>query len=184
MNYYETLYIVHPALESGRLKDIIVNIEDSLKKLGGKSLAIELWGRRKLSYFIDKQKYGTYVLFQYNAEGNCTNKLSIELEHNPNILAYLTTVIDSNDVLSIEEDLEVQIAGKTREVEKSGTSENKEDQTNIEESLNKDEDTEKEISKENSNKETSQDVIDEISTNDDKVNQENPDEQSAENIEE
>ena len=27
MNYYETLYIVHPALESGRLKDIIMSVK-------------------------------------------------------------------------------------------------------------------------------------------------------------
>ena len=27
MNYYETLYIIHPALEAGRLKDIIMDVE-------------------------------------------------------------------------------------------------------------------------------------------------------------
>ena len=32
MNYYETLYIVHPALDAGRLKDIITGVDDSLKK--------------------------------------------------------------------------------------------------------------------------------------------------------
>ena len=118
MNYYETLYIVHPALESGRLKEIIMDVEDSLKKLGGSSLAIELWGKRKLAYFIDKQKYGTYVLVQYNGEGKCTNDFAVELEHNPNILAYLTTNINQDNVIEQEEDLETQIAGKTREAER------------------------------------------------------------------
>ena len=118
MNYYETLYIVHPALESGRLKEIIMDVEDSLKKLGGGPLAIELWGKRKLAYFVDKQKYGTYVLVQYNGEGKCTNNFAVELEHNPNILAYLTTKINQNDVIKQEEDLETQIAGKTREAER------------------------------------------------------------------
>ena len=118
MNYYETLYIVHPALESGRLKEIIMDVEDSLKKLGGSSLAIELWGKRKLAYFIDKQKYGTYVLVQYNGEGKCTRDFAVELEHNPNILAYLTTNINQDNVIEQEEDLETQIAGKTREAER------------------------------------------------------------------
>ena len=118
MNYYETLYIVHPALESGRLKDIIMDVEDSLKKLGGGPLAIELWGKRKLAYFIDKQKYGTYVLVQYNGDGKCTRDFAVELEHNPNILAYLTTNINQDDVIEQEEDLEKQIAGKTREAER------------------------------------------------------------------
>ena len=118
MNYYETLYIVHPSLEAGRLKDIIIGVEDSLKKMGGNPLTIELWGKRKLAYFIDKQKYGTYVLVQYNGKGKCTSNFAIELEHNPNILAYLTTNINQNDIIEQEEDLETQIAGKTRESER------------------------------------------------------------------
>ena len=118
MNYYETLYIIHPSLESGRLKDIIMEVEASLKYLGGGPLAIELWGIRKLAYFIDKQKYGTYVLLQYNGEGKCTRDFAVELEHNPNILAYLTTNINQDDVIEQDEDLETQIAGKTREAEK------------------------------------------------------------------
>ena len=118
MNYYETLYIIHPALESGRLKDIIMDVEGGLKKMGGDPLAIELWGKRRLAYFIDKQKYGTYVLVQYNGEGQCPHNFAIELEHNPNILAHLTTSIDQDDVIEQKEDLETQIAGKTREAER------------------------------------------------------------------
>ena len=36
MNYYETLYIVHPALEAGRLKDIILSVDG--KSIEGLSL--------------------------------------------------------------------------------------------------------------------------------------------------
>ena len=112
MNYYETLYIVHPSLESGRLKDIILSVEESLKKIGGSPLAMELWGKRKLAYFIDKQRYGTYVLLHYNGEGKCTGEFAVELEQNPNILAYLTTSIEKENVLEQAEDLDTQIAGK------------------------------------------------------------------------
>ena len=139
MNYYETLYIVHPALDAGRLKDIIMGVEDSLKKMGGDPLAIELWGKRKLAYFIDKQKYGTYVLVQYNGEGKCTSNFAVELEHNPNILAYLTTSIEKEKVIEQEEDLETQIAGKTREAERSEV--RKEKKTTIAETENKESDT-------------------------------------------
>jgi len=120
MNYYETLYIVHPSLEAGRLKDIILGVEESLKKMGGAPLALELWGKRKLAYFIDKQKYGTYVLVQYNGEGKCTGEFAVELEHNPNILAYLTTCIEKENVMEQTEDLDAQIAGKSREARNEG----------------------------------------------------------------
>ena len=122
MNYYETLYIVHPSLESGRLKDIILSVEESLKKIGGSPLAMELWGKRKLAYFIDKQKYGTYVLLHYNGEGKCTGEFAVELEQNPNILAYLTTSIEKENVLEQVEDLDTQIAGKTRESQRTESS--------------------------------------------------------------
>ena len=119
MNYYETLYIVHPSLESGRLKDIILGIEESLKKIGGSPLAMELWGKRKLAYFIDKQKYGTYVLLHYNGEGKCTGEFAVELEQNPNILPYLTTSIEKENVLEQTDDLDTQIAGTTREAQRA-----------------------------------------------------------------
>ena len=122
MNYYETLYIVHPSLESGRLKDIILGVEESLKKIGGSPLAMEFWGKRKLAYFIDKQKYGTYVLLHYNGEGKCTGQFAVELEQNPNILAYLTTSIEKENVLEQTDDLDTQIAGKTRESQRAESS--------------------------------------------------------------
>ena len=115
MNYYETLYIVHPALESGRLKDIILSLEESLNKLGGKTLSIDLWGKKKLAYLIDKQKYGTYVQLQFTGEGNCTSSFGLELEHNPNVMSYLTTLIEESDVVEQENDLDTQIAGHSRE---------------------------------------------------------------------
>ena len=118
MNYYETLYIVHPALESGRLKDIILSLEESLKKMGGKTLSIDLWGKKRLAYLIDKQKYGTYVQLQFTGEGDCVSSFALELEHNPNVLSYLTTLIEEADVIEQENDLDTQIAGQFRESQK------------------------------------------------------------------
>ena len=118
MNYYETLYIVHPALESGRLKDIILSLEEKLKNLGGKVLSIDLWGKKRLAYLIDKQKYGTYVQLQFTGEGNCTSSFEMELEHNPNIISYLSTLIEEADVVEQENDLDTQIAGQSREAQR------------------------------------------------------------------
>ncbi len=117
MNFYETLYIVHPALESGRLKDIISSLGESLKKMGGKTLSIDLWGKKRLAYLIDKQKYGTYVQLQFTGEGNCCSSFEMELEHNPNVLSYLTTLIEKADVVEQENDLDIQIAGQSREIQ-------------------------------------------------------------------
>ena len=130
MNYYETLYIVHPALESGRLKDIILSLEESLKKLGGKILFIDLWGKKRLAYLIDKQKYGTYVHLQFTSDGDCISSFGLELEHNPNVLSYLTTLIEEGDVVKQEKDLDTQIAGQSRESQKKDDRSKNEDEKN------------------------------------------------------
>ena len=99
MNYYETLLIIHPALEAGRLKDTILSVEENLKNEKAAILSIEVWGKKRLAYLIEKQKYGTYVKIQFSGLGNIIKKLEIELQHNTNILSYLTQTINKSNIL-------------------------------------------------------------------------------------
>ena len=132
MNYYETLYIVHPALESGRLKDIILSIQDTMTKMNINIFGTNIWGKKKLAYLIDKQKYGTYVLVQFESDGTVNNKISVELEHNPNILSYLTSRIDEaeldKNVMSIDEQIGGSVPSDTKT--ESVTEESTEESTN------------------------------------------------------
>ena len=109
MRFYETLYIVHPALESGRLKDIIMELESHITKDDGKILATDIWGKKKLAYLINKQKYGTYILVQFNADGSKVSSLNQELEHNPNILSYMTTRIEEEEIIQDSVGIEEQL---------------------------------------------------------------------------
>jgi len=111
MNYYETLYIVHPALESGRLKDIILSTQSMFEGMNIEVLNTDIWGKKKLAYLIDKQQYGTYVLVQLKSNGQDINKISTELEHNPNILAYLTNRITESEIQKNPRTLDEQILG-------------------------------------------------------------------------
>ena len=111
MNYYETLYIIHPALESGRLKDIILSTQSMFEGVNIEVLCTDLWGKKKLAYLIDKQQYGTYVLLQLKSSGEDINKISTELEHNPDILAYLTSKISESDINTDVRTLDEQILG-------------------------------------------------------------------------
>ncbi len=109
MAYYETMYIVHPALEAGRLKDLIVSVESTVKDFGGKTHTIEAWGKKKLAYPINKEKYGMYVLFQFESDGTKNKDLNTTLDHNTNVLAYLTTKIDKNQLLEEKSSLDNQL---------------------------------------------------------------------------
>tara|TARA_B110000014_G_C19938001_1_gene485292 strand:+ start:223 stop:765 length:543 start_codon:yes stop_codon:yes gene_type:complete len=111
MNYYETLYIVHPALESGRLKDIIISIQSMIESKDIKVLCTDYWGKKKLAYLIDKQQYGSYVLVQLQSSGDNINKINAELEHNADVLSYLTSRIDESNLIKDSRSLDDQILG-------------------------------------------------------------------------
>ena len=118
MEFYETTYILHPALQEGRLNDTIKVIEKKVQSFGAEILHSENWGRKKLSYLIDKEKYGTYVKIQFSGKNDCAQKLGTELEHNSNILSHLTISIKENDLVKQENDLDTQIAGHSRDLKK------------------------------------------------------------------
>ena len=48
MNYYETVYIIHPALQEGRLNDIVEKIHNKLEELTGKILYVNSEDKLKL----------------------------------------------------------------------------------------------------------------------------------------
>ena len=103
MGFYETTYILHSALQEGRLNDIINAIENKIKSLDAEILYSDNWGRKKLSYLINKEKYGTYVYLQFKLKDlNKLAELTSEFEHNPNILRYLNIKIDEEDIIKSE----------------------------------------------------------------------------------
>ena len=143
MNFYETMYIVHPALQAGRLEDIVDNINTRIDTLKGKRIYIDNLGKKKLSYAIDKQKYGTYILIQFEMDGDGVQELSNEFEHNANILRYLINRIEESDVLEQKE-----IVSETKETvrkepdnkekksdEKSEETENTSDEKQVEDNV-------------------------------------------------
>ena len=100
MKFYETTYIVHSALQEGRLNDIIESVNSFVKSSDGEILYFDNWGRKKLSYMIEKQKYGTYVFFQFKiSDVSKIKNLNMEFEHNSNILRSLIVNIEKEDIL-------------------------------------------------------------------------------------
>ena len=159
MLYYETMYIAHPALEGGRLKDLILSIEKSMDKLGGKTCAINVWGKKKLAYSINKEKYGIYILFQFQSDGANNKAFQLDLEHNPNILAHLTTKINENEILQDLSDLDIQLGlskpSKSKELDNNSVADSEESDQVTEKSTTDEADSNEasEAASEDSNKE-------------------------------
>ena len=122
MGIYETTYILHPALQEGRLNDIVNTIEKKAISLGAEILYSDNWGRKELAYYIDKEKYGTYIFFQYKlSDLNNLKELSGEFEHNPNVLRYLNIKIAEQDIMKAK----IKESGNSEKDENSSVEEKK-----------------------------------------------------------
>jgi len=90
MRHYETLFIINPELTE---EDITITVDKFSNILTGRGAMIgkvDLWGRRKMAYEINKFSKGYFVLFDYGA----TPEVVIEIERNfkidENIIRFLT----------------------------------------------------------------------------------------------
>ena len=65
MSFYETLYIVDPNLENKALEKTMDSIGKELETTKSKIINHHFWGKKRLAYPIDRQKYGSYIIMQY-----------------------------------------------------------------------------------------------------------------------
>jgi small subunit ribosomal protein S6 len=68
MRLYETIFIIQPELSEEDAEGHIKRVENLITRLGGEILKTERWGKKRLAYEINKQRYGYYVLLRLRGE--------------------------------------------------------------------------------------------------------------------
>ena len=95
MSFYETLYIVDPNLENKSLEKTMNEIGKELEKTKSKIINHRVWGKKRLAYSIERQKYGSYILIQF--EGGDQQKM-IEYDTwmrlNNSVLRHMTVLLE------------------------------------------------------------------------------------------
>ena len=105
MRYYETIYIVNPNLDNNTLSNILVEIAEELAKTKSKVINHYNWGKKRLAYPIDKQKYGSYIILQY--EGGDKSKIKdfdTWMKLNNAIVRHMTILLDDKPKIHVEEE--------------------------------------------------------------------------------
>ena len=104
MRYYEILYIVNPNLEDNALSNTMGEIGSELEKTKSKLINHRVWGKKRLAYPIQKQKYGSYILLQF--EGGEQNKMvdfDTWMKLNNAVLRHMTVSLDEKPEIYVEE---------------------------------------------------------------------------------
>jgi small subunit ribosomal protein S6 len=63
---YELLYILHPSVDEEGLNSVADRVQQFIARSGGKVIAVDPWGSRRLAYPIQNQQEGQYVLVRFD----------------------------------------------------------------------------------------------------------------------
>ncbi len=90
MTEYETTMVMRPDLGGDAIETTLDRVREVVKTQGGKLLAINHWGKKKLAFDIKKQARGIYVHAQYLGQKGLVAELERNLRITDNVLRYET----------------------------------------------------------------------------------------------
>lgn len=108
MNFYESLFIINPALDDMEVKKVVDKVEGLIKKEGGEILKVDNWGKKKLAYEVKRQKKGYYILINIRVKASTISELERSLKLTDPVIKFLIIRLDKEPVLNNPVMLEVQ----------------------------------------------------------------------------
>jgi small subunit ribosomal protein S6 len=91
---YEELFIVKPDAPEEEVNQFVEQLRTQLTAAGATVDKVDLWGKRRLAYRVDKYREGTYVLLQFTAGPESVRELERRLRVSDVVLKFLTVRID------------------------------------------------------------------------------------------
>jgi len=93
MRHYEIVFIVHPD-QSEQVPAMIERYRSTVTAKGGKMHRLEDWGRRQLTYPIQKVHKAHYVLMNIECDSNTLGELDHAFKFNDAVLRHLIVKMD------------------------------------------------------------------------------------------
>ena len=105
MRFYETLYIVDANLENKALEKEMGDIGKELEKTKSKIINHRVWGKKRLAYAIQKQKYGSFIILQF-AGGDLGKMPDFDtwMKLNNSVLRHMTVALSEEPAVHVEEE--------------------------------------------------------------------------------
>ena len=105
MKFYETLYIVDANIENKSLEKEMDDVGKELAKTKSTIINHRVWGKKRLAYAIQRQKYGSYIILQF--EGGDLAKMpdfDTWMKLNNSVLRHMTVALSEEPAVHIEEE--------------------------------------------------------------------------------
>lgn len=101
MRQYETIYLLKADLPPDQLTEIKEKFTKNLSGGSSHILSQGDWGKRKLAYDIEKNRYAHYIYLRYLTTGDVVHNLERLLKIEDSVLKFLTVRLD--EVENVEE---------------------------------------------------------------------------------
>ncbi|MBN1163996.1 MAG: 30S ribosomal protein S6 [Candidatus Krumholzibacteriota bacterium] len=95
MRAYECVYILDPSLEELAVKEKTDRFNEIVTSRQGIVHQVDLWGKRKLAYPIEKRFEGIYTLMRFSANNEILSELNRIFRFDDAVLRHLI-VLDEN----------------------------------------------------------------------------------------
>jgi small subunit ribosomal protein S6 len=105
MHQYELMVILDPEIDERTVAPSLDKFLNVVRNDGGTIDNVDIWGRRRLAYEINKKTEGIYAVVQLTAEGDTTKELDRQLK--------LSEAVMRTKVLRAEEAI-AQVAAATK----------------------------------------------------------------------
>jgi small subunit ribosomal protein S6 len=86
VRHYELMVILDPELEERTIAPSLDRFLTVITNAGGNVAKVDIWGRRRLSYEIQKKAEGIYAVIDINAEPAAVSELDRQLNLNESVL--------------------------------------------------------------------------------------------------
>ncbi len=123
--HYELLYVVTSSADDKKLKEVDQQVSDFITQSGGLITKKDDWGRRRLAYEINHEKYGNYVLMEIDADQEMLKKLDASMQLMPEVLRQIVVSkrVKTESEVAKEKQLKEKIEAKRAEKQRAAETE-------------------------------------------------------------
>ena len=93
MRKYELVCLIQPDLDEAAITGVIDRIKGWVGESGGSIDKIDMWGKRRLAYVIQKHRESNYVLFNLSLLPTATASLEQNLRYTEPIMRHMLTLV-------------------------------------------------------------------------------------------
>lgn len=94
MRPYELVTIWNPDLGEDGTRAALERLNTLIASRGGEVTNTNIWGRRRLAYFIKRHSEGVYCIMQVNINANRAAEVEAQLRINEDVLRHLMVRTD------------------------------------------------------------------------------------------